>query len=203
MDAPNEFPLRPLGIGEIFDRAVTIYVRHFAVFTLMMLTLLAPVGLARIWLMPNPDEYTKLLESIGKTSGSLPPNFWSWYGALLAVGLVLLVLTPFVTNAVAVGVANLYTGHKPSYGASFRTVLGRWAPLIGTAVLNLLMVIGTYIFSVFVITIVIVIGVALVQAALPLAVVISCFSHTCSSSRSWSLRIRFPYMDQRSSAKAS
>lgn len=171
MDAPHEFPLRPLGIGEIFDRAVTIYVRYFVVFTLMMLTLLAPVGVVRIFLMPNPDDYAKLIASMGKATGTLPPNFWSWYGGLFAVGMVVLILTPFVTNAVALGVANLYTGHTPSYGGSFQAVLGRWAPLMGTALLNLLMLFGTYLLAVFLITIIVVIGVAFVQAALPLAVV--------------------------------
>jgi hypothetical protein len=169
MEALNDFPLRPLGIGEIFDRAVTIYVKNFVLFTLIMLTMLAPVGVVRIWLMPDP---TTFLGKISSKSPGLPPEFWSWYGGILTVALVVLILTPFVTNAVAMGVAALYSGKKPTYGQSFGSVLRRWLPLLGTAFVNFMMVIAIYIFGAIVLGIFIGIGIALVQAALPVAVLI-------------------------------
>lgn len=169
MDVQPGFTLRPLSIGEIFDRAVTMYVRNFVPFTLIMLTLLAPMGVARFFVMPDASEYTKILTS---KTGQLPPEFWRMYGGILAIGLVALVLLPFVTNAVAFGVASIYQGRPVNVGECFRVVMKRWAPLLGTALLNLMMLLGIYTVSVIMVAIIIGIGFAFVSIAMPLAVII-------------------------------
>ena len=168
------FALRPLGIGEIFDRAVTIYVRHFAAFTLMVLTLLAPLAVVQYFVLPNQTE------SLATTIGQIqhpekkpqPPFSNEQLTALVAIVLVAIIVAPFVNNAVAVGVARVYNGGEPSYGASFAAVFRRWAPLLGTAILNVLILLGTYFATIVGLVLLMTVGILLVRPALPLAIVI-------------------------------
>lgn len=172
MDAPSAYPLRPLGVGEIFDRAVTIYVRNFATFSLIVLTLLAPYGVARFLVMPDQSALVRMISKMGDAKAGIPPNFYSMIGGLLVLIFVVSLLTPIVNNAVAVGVASLYSGTSPSYTHCFRTALSRWAPLLGALVLNLLMFLGAYLGVVVLLSILVGIGAALVSSALPVAVVV-------------------------------
>ena len=169
MGDSSQFPLRPLGIGEIFDRAVTVYVRHFVTFTLIVMTLVVPLGVVRYYLFSSLGYNT----IFAGTTKSVPPQDIG--GVLAGAGLILLlalILAPIVNNAVAVGVASLYTGQAPSYAASFRAVLGRWGQLFGAAILLALVFLGLYFGAVIMFMIVIGIGAALVSAFLPLAIVL-------------------------------
>jgi hypothetical protein len=162
--------LRALSIGEIFDRAVTIYVRNFAVFTLIVLTLLVPVGILQYFYTDkSADDLAALLRQI-QHPGSLPHYDPSQILALAGVALLLLLLAPFTNNAVAVGVAAIYAGRKPSYGEGFSRVLARWGPLVGTSVLSMLVLIGTYFAIVFAVAILAVIAVALSRGTLVLEI---------------------------------
>ncbi len=174
------FALRPLGIGEIFDRAVTLYVRNFVMFTLMVLTLLAPLGV--IEYVALPDRAQSLSEAIGqiehpaKTKTPSPPPFTNeQLIGILAIALFALVLAPFVNSAVAVGVAAVYSGAQPSYSISFATVFRRWAPLIGTAILNVLVLIGLYVALIVGVVFLATVGILLVRPALPLAIAVFIF----------------------------
>jgi hypothetical protein len=161
-DVHEERPvLRALTIGEIFDRAVTMYVRNFATFTLIVLTLLVPIGLLQYAYTDRAGEsFAQLLRQM-QHPGSAPQFDGSQLAALVGIALLVVLLAPFTNNAVAVGVAAIYAGHKPSYREGFARVLARWAPLLGTSILSLLILIGTYFALVIAFAFLAVIGVAL------------------------------------------
>lgn len=174
MDATPVFTLRPLGIGEIFDRAVTIYVRNFTAFTLIVLTLLVPIAIVQYFVIP--DQAAALIQEAGKAgqaskSAQFPFTNREIVGLLVILGMALLGAS-FTNNAVAVGVARVYNGGEPAYGACYATVFRRWLPLLGTALLNLLILIGAYLASTIGLVIVVTPGIALVRSAPAIAIAI-------------------------------
>ncbi len=172
--APN-YPLRALGIGEIFDRAVTIYVRNFAVFTLMVLTILAPYSLVQYAVSPaknaglaqtidqieHPEKHTKDAAFSGKSLAI--------FGAAM-VALVL--LSPIVAAAGAAGVAAAYNEQRPNYRESFLAVLPRWPQILGAALLELCIIVGVYVASLTALILIGVVAVLAIKPALPLAVLL-------------------------------
>ncbi len=171
MQSSSEYPLRPLTIGEIFDRAVTIYVRNFVPFTLIVLTLLAPLAILQYFALPSSaSSLAQIAKQASDPKATVSPFTNEQLALLFGVVFLAAIFAPFINNAVAVGVARLYSGDRPNYGQSFAKVFQRWLPLIGTAFVNLLILGGLYGFTVFVLMIVVIIGVTLVQPALPLAI---------------------------------
>ena len=162
-DVQAERPaLRALTIGEIFDRAVTLYVRNFAVFTLIILTLLVPIGVLQyLYTARAGQDLAQLLRQI-EHPGSVMYN-GSQLVALIGIALLVLFLAPFSNNAVAVGVATIYAGRRPSYRDGFQRVFARWGPLVGTSILSMLVLIGMYFAVVIAIAIVGVTAVALTR----------------------------------------
>jgi hypothetical protein len=62
MIAPSAVELRPLSIGEIFDRAVTLYVRNFVLFSLMMLTFIIPSAIGQ-YMLQGPGYIQRYQQS--------------------------------------------------------------------------------------------------------------------------------------------
>ncbi len=172
MEDVHERPaLRALTIGEIFDRAVTLYVRNFAVFTLIVLTLLVPIGVLQyIYSDKAANSFAQLMRQI-QHPGLAPAYNSSQILALIGMALLLLFLAPFANNAVAVGVAAIYAGRKPSYRDGFARVFARWGPLVGTSVLSMLILIGMYFAFVIVLTIAGVIAFLVARGSVVLGVV--------------------------------
>jgi hypothetical protein len=173
----GKLPLRALSIGEIFDRAITIYVRNFVVFTLIIVTLLGPLAIAQYLLVGHSTEtIAQAFGQIGHpgvyTSRPVDPGAIT---ALIAVALLGVVLAPFASNAVAVGVASIYSGTHPSYTAGFAPVFKRWLPLLGTLVLNVGVGISAYIVSVVAFFIVFAIGIFLLKSVALLGIVVLIF----------------------------
>lgn len=145
--------LRPLGIGEIIDRALTMYVRYFAVFTgTMLIVLFVPLGIGQYLLFADQSEQLKLLAQVLQHPGTTtpPPSPFGDLplGALIVGGCFLLVaalLGPFANNAVAVSVASIYLGRRPSVIGSLAIVFRRWAPLLGLLFAEILLVLFAYV----------------------------------------------------------
>ena len=160
--------LRSLRIGEIFDRATTFYVRNFVVFTLILLTLEAPLAVVQYAVSGNlRSNYAAVFAQIehpGRSPAGIPA-LSSVLGLGILVFFISLIIAPYINNAVASGVDDLYAGRAPSYAREFGRVLRRWLPLLGTIGLCVLILIGVYL--AFIITAVVVGGVF--GAALTLA----------------------------------
>jgi hypothetical protein len=136
--------LRPLGIGEILDRAVTLFVQRFAVLILILAVVAVPVAIVqyaaqpatagmladfqRILTLPpgHPDEQRKILRQISAD------NHVTGFG----IGLVLAsaVLSALSTTACIIGVAQAYAGRVPSVRQVYREALRRWLAQLAAAI---------------------------------------------------------------------
>jgi len=179
MDAQAGFPLRALGIGEIFDRAITIYVRNFVIFTLIVLTILVPLSVAEYFVLPDQSaELTQLIDQIqhpasaAKQTKALDALAPRRLLVLAVMILALALIAPFANNAVAIGVAAVYAGKRPDYRASYATALRRWPKVLGTAILEGLIIFSVYAGGVVAVTMLMTIGILFARIALPVAVIL-------------------------------
>ncbi|HEV7178924.1 MAG TPA: hypothetical protein VGN11_03575 [Candidatus Baltobacteraceae bacterium] len=175
MNGTHGYALRALGIGEIFDRAVTIYVRHFVVFTLMVLTLLAPYNLVQYFAIPHSDAtFAQAIDQIAHPAAHTKDASLARasLGLFVAAFLVLLLLSPFVAAAVAAGVAALYSGERPRYAQSFGLVLRRWPRIFGASLVEALILVGTYVVSVMGLAILFVLAAVSIRPAFALGVLL-------------------------------
>jgi len=178
MDARAGFPLRALGIGEIFDRAITIYVRNFAVFTLIVLTLIVPLYVAQYFVLP--DQTAQLQQVIAEIEhpasaakeAKAEDNLMAQrLPGLFLLLLILVIFAPFVNNAVAIGVAAVYSGKRPDYRASYEGAFRRWPRVLGTAFLEGLIVLGVYVSGVVAVVMLVTISILFARIAWPLAII--------------------------------
>jgi hypothetical protein len=173
MDNGPKFPLRGLSIGEIFDRAVTIYVRYAVIFTAIVLTFFAPISVMNYLALPHDNDLSSTINVIlhpgsQHATTAVPASL----GAFLLVLTIAFLLAPFATNAVAVCVAAVYQGKQPEYSPSFLRVLRRWLPLLGTSTLEFLIFSSVYMTGVFALVIPMTVGVIVARTALPVAIVL-------------------------------
>jgi hypothetical protein len=171
MEASVTYPLRALSIGEIFDRAITIYVRHLVPLTLIVMTLIVPIQIAQGFILRDQSAgLLAALQQIQHPTKVAAPTYN--IGLVFCIIALSALLIPIVNDAVAVGVANIYQAKSPSYRQSFATVLPRVLPLIGTTLLEALLLLFVYLAFVVALSLIVVVGVAAVAGALPLAIVI-------------------------------
>jgi hypothetical protein len=172
MDATQAFPLRALSIGEIFDRAVTVYVRNAVTLTAIVLVVLAPLSALEYFAFPHDADVSKVLRPV--LHPGTPPSATLFPGAQFGVfGIVVLfgfLFLPFANNAVAVYVASLYNGKPARFDTSYALVFRRWTALIGTALLEIGVFVLAYVASVMTLMIPLTVGILLVKTALPVAV---------------------------------
>jgi hypothetical protein len=139
--------LRPLDIGEILDRAVTLFVRRFAVLILILALVAIPVAilqyaaqpsttgmltdLQRVLSLPagHAEEQRDILRHIGTNSR---------VGAF-GVGLILLsaILGALSTTACVIAVAQAYAGRLPSVREVYREASRRWLAQLAAAIVFL------------------------------------------------------------------
>jgi hypothetical protein len=152
MGAPTGVTLRPLGIGEIIDRALTLYMRNFVLFSATVaVVIFVPLALGQYLLFIDQASEIRQMISVMSHPGAPPPPIVPFDGASLeslAMGFGLLtiagVLGLFANNAVAVSIGTIYSGRKPNLGSSLRTTFSRWAALVGLFFLALLVLVGIY-----------------------------------------------------------
>lgn len=158
------FDLRPLNIGEILDRSVTLYVRNFAPLTLIMLLVLIPSSIARYYAMQGfVTPYSQLLQQIsGGASGH--PASPAKINKLLAqipalgpatlAGIVLgLFVVPFANVAIALGVAMVYNNQRVNARLALLGALRRWPAVLLMVVFEVLAILiwfvaGTLLFGI-------------------------------------------------------
>ncbi len=150
--------LRPLGFGEIFDRAVTLYIRNFVPFASIVMVLIVPLGILQYVLdrsaQPSFDAILQAFEHPGRT---LPDKIPSMFDSPLSIAvfvamiLVTYALWPFAMNAVAVGVAALYRGKPVEFRSCYEVALRRWLQIVGMIGVSFLVVMAWYAAAIFVI----------------------------------------------------
>lgn len=139
--------LRPLSLGEIFDRALTLYVRNIALFTAIALVLVVPLAIAQYFAgLYASGSFAQMIAQI-QHPGSTPPqavsaeqSMWTFLMIALAV-----VLNAFAVVAIAVAVANLYRGEPVDWRACYARALQR----AGAIVVTLLAEIAIFVIGIF------------------------------------------------------
>lgn len=145
---PAVFDLRPLTIGEILDRAVTLYIRNFAPLTLIMLFALIPTSLARYYTMQNSTAfYGALLQQISGAPGHKPSpakinKALESTPALGAASVAALVFTifvlPFANVGIALGVAMVYDAQAVDVRLAVLGALRRWPAVLLMGIFEML-----------------------------------------------------------------
>ncbi len=131
--------LRALGFGEIFDRAITLYLRNFIPIAGIVSVFIVPLAVLQFFLdrasIPQWDSMIRILQHPSESPTPPPtPFFLSSPGTLILLLLILLVawlLWPFALNACTVGVARLYRGAPVEFGACYRASLAHWPRVLG------------------------------------------------------------------------
>ena len=125
--------LRPLGFGEIFDRAVTLYIRNFVPFAAIVMVLILPSAVLQYLIdRASQPEFAALIRIVQHPEAArtqpMPSAFNSPLFVVVFAALLLLtyVIWPFALNAVAVGVARLYRNRPVEFAACYKVVLRRW-----------------------------------------------------------------------------
>ena len=140
------FPLRPLGIGEIFDRTVTLYVRYFGLFTLIMLVVVLPVTIVQYFATAGNSLYQQILQQAASPKPSPAPSpqlistVLQFYTILGGVVLLQLLLVPFANSATAWAVASIYRTNAATWRESYAAALRRWPSIIGAEFMTLVIV---------------------------------------------------------------
>jgi hypothetical protein len=167
--------LRPLGIGEILDRAVTLFVRRFAVLVLILALVAIPIAVVQYATAPS---MTGMLADVQRVL-SLPPGHPEEQRAILrqlsqknqvgAAGalfvLLSAVLSALSTTACMIGVAQAYGGKLPSVREVYREAFRRWPAQLAAA--------AAYVGIAFVLTILLGLAVFLVALAVGALAVVS------------------------------
>jgi len=140
-------PLRPLGLGEVLDRAVTLCVKYFVPFATIYLVYAVPLAVITFFATKDfqtmlqsvtdvmqhagttgrPASQTAIMQAFTRGGG-----FNAWTGVLVVMTLL---IGPLPTGALIDATASTYLGRLPTFGQSYRVGLARWVPLIGVNVL--------------------------------------------------------------------
>jgi hypothetical protein len=172
--------LRPLGFGEIFDRAITLYIRNFIPFAGIVLVTVVPLAIVQYFVdaaeMPQFYAMMKILQHPA-SAGSAPriPTMFDSPGQVAAIAIATLVfwlLWPFALNAVAFGVARLYSGRPVEFGPCYRATLTRFWPIIGDLFLQGAIFVAWYIAFLLVIFVSILLAAVIGKAVLALGIVV-------------------------------
>lgn len=147
--APGNEPLqlRPLGLGEILDRAITLFVRNFPTFALIGLAYVIPLMIMQYFATASSAaSFAQLLEQIqhpGRVPAAGMSAFpWNWIIASFAFTLV---CSPFVNVAYASAVARAYRGSTLDWRECYATGLRR----AGSILLNTFLSLVLFIFVTF------------------------------------------------------
>jgi len=155
--------LRPLGFGEIFDRAVTLYIRNFVPFAAIVMVLILPSAVLQYLIdrasQPEFAAFIRIIEhpeaarAEPMPSAFNSPLFVAVFAALL---LLTYVVWPFALNAVAVGVARLYRNRPVDFAACYEVVLRRWRQILGLVAIDFLVLLGWYVAAVVLVVLVVI-----------------------------------------------
>lgn len=132
--------LRPLSIGEIFDRAITLYARNFVLFTILVLVAVLPFGVFEFYAdKSNVQTYTQILQAAqhpgqqkkaAADAAELTPEDSA---ALLGAALIALLLAPASIAAAAFAVWKISLGELPGWRACFADAFGKFGELFGVS----------------------------------------------------------------------
>jgi hypothetical protein len=132
-----------LGLGEIFDRAVTLYVRNFAGFSIIALFLLVPISIANYFVLADQSTISTIfMQQIAHPHPGAAPPALPFSPALVWLLVAALLLTPFANVATAIGVARLYAREPVDWQSCYRRALARWPQILLVLLVEIAVVTG-------------------------------------------------------------
>ena len=175
--------LRPLGVGELLDRAVTLCVRHFGSFALIYLAFAVPLAICQFYGGGDSARVVGALVDAFRNAGGKPPDPAAINRAIAssaperaysyALFFLTLLAGPLPAAALISATSRAYLGERITFAQSYRTALRKWLPLLGVEVLYAVAGVIVYLL-VLVLTILIALALVLLAAAVRwLALVIS------------------------------
>lgn len=131
-----QLDLRPLRIGEILDRAVTLFVRRFAVLVLILALVAIPIAICQYIAQP---QMTGFIEDLQRVLAAPPGQQQDRREVLtqliahnrvgqsgLALIVAAVILGTLSSTACIIAVAQSYAGKVPSVREVYRAALRRW-----------------------------------------------------------------------------
>jgi len=129
---PNATPagsaLRPLGIGEILDRAVNLCVKHFLPLCLIYVVFMIPFSFVQYYATKDLSAMLQAFADASKAGSSTNPG-------VLLLGFVLLVLSPLPAGALIEATSCYYFSRPTSFAQAYRVGLSRYLNMLGVSVL--------------------------------------------------------------------
>ncbi len=175
--------LRPMGVGDIIDETFRLYRENFTLFLATCAVLEVPAQIISILLMVNAGPLPRLNTSSGTISSDQLNNYLSRIGSYSAgtgIGsLIVLLVSLFITAALAVVISNRYLNRPVTVGDAYRAAMNRLGSLIGAILWVAVRIIGLvllFIIAIFVLVSVnlgplsILLGLALVPVIVYLAI---------------------------------
>jgi hypothetical protein len=142
--------LRPLGIGELLDRAVTLCVRHFVLFALIYVVYAIPFAIVQFYATRDISHVIESFSTIlqhAQTQGTKAPDLDrvvkqlssvstsnSWTALTIALTFL---IAPLPIAALIHAIATSYLGGSATFAESYRVGFSRWPALIGVNALYL------------------------------------------------------------------
>lgn len=134
--------MRPLGFGEIFDRAVTVYVRHFVPIAFIALAVALPNALAQFGAMKAYGDIIRIWQHGGSVKTLPDYSGQMWAFQLAGVGLLLM---PFAYAGLGWIVAHVSSGNGADWRSAYREAFARGGYLLATAIIMALIIVAAFV----------------------------------------------------------
>jgi hypothetical protein len=130
---------RPLGVGEILDAGIKVYLRNARMLMGLAAVVVIPVQ-ALSWvvllsIVSNSDQVPSAFGSFSSSASNTAADRSAALGANLVLVVVELIATALVTAACVKAVSDLYLGQPTDMRASLRFAARRLAPYLGMQIL--------------------------------------------------------------------
>lgn len=145
--------LRPLGLGELLDRAVNLSVKYLVPFALIYAVVEIPIAVVQfVWFGPQSGAMSSLLTVFSRQAAggkAMDPFTMRQLSAQLlpqAGGLTLmtLLLYPLSKAALVEATTTAYLRGAVDFKSAYRVAFARWLPLLGVVGLYIACGIGVY-----------------------------------------------------------
>jgi len=122
--------LRPLGIGEILDAGIKVFIRHWKVLTICVVGLVGPMNVLQVLIRASidPDAFESGSDTTSTDAG---PAIAGLVGSAVLSGLAFLIAFTACFKAVA----DAWLGARPEVGRSLRFGARRLGSVLGTWIL--------------------------------------------------------------------
>jgi|GEM_PF-3419813 len=169
--------LRPMSVGEMLDRAFTVYFKNILVLTAALIVVLVPMLVLnylgqRDLLGFDLSMITDAMKNPNKPPP--PPDINQLMGAYVTslpyIGLSMLLAIfalPFANSAIIAGISRSYLGQRVRFIDCYRDALARWPHILLLAVLWIVAFIAAYLTFVFIMLIFVLAGGAIGSHAPP------------------------------------